>query len=97
VRLITALPLLSSVARDVVAEKLIRAGLVTTEIIKEGEPAHVLMTEADEWNADSIFVGTRDIRGFQHLLHGGVSSAVAARALCSVEVSRAASITKSQL
>ncbi len=75
---------------DVAVEKLRAAGLTTSEISSEGDPAHVLIREAEEWDADSIFVGTRDIHGFQHLLHGSVSSAVAARAQCSVEVVRAA-------
>ncbi len=88
-RLITVHPLLSSEARDVAAEKLRKAGLTTSEIGKDGDPAHVLMREAEGWGADSIFVGTRDVHGFQHFLHGSVSSAVAARARCSVEVSRA--------
>ena len=92
-RLITVHSLLSSEARDVAAEKLRKAGLTTTEIRKDGDPSHVLVREAEEWDADSIFVGTRDVHGFQHLLHGSVSSAVAARSRCSVEVSRAMSGT----
>jgi nucleotide-binding universal stress UspA family protein len=92
-RLITVHPLLSSEARDVAAEKLRKAGLTTSEISKNGDAAHVLMREAEEWGADSIFAGTRDLHGFQHFLHGSVSSAVAAHARCSVEVSRAISGT----
>ena len=88
-RLITVHPLLSSEARDVAAEKLRKAGLTTSEISKEGEPAHGLMREAEEWRADAIFAGTRDLHGFQHFLRGSVSSAVAAHARCSVEVVRA--------
>lgn len=72
----------------VAAEKLRAAGLMTSEVSLEGDPAHVLIKEAEAWGADSIFVGTRDIHGFQHLLHGSVSSAVAANAHCSVEVVR---------
>lgn len=92
-RLITAHPLLSSEARHVAAERLRQAGLTISEISKDGDPAHVLMREAEEWDADSIFVGTRDLHGFQHFLHGSISSAVAAKARCSVEVSRALSGT----
>lgn len=92
-RLITAHALLSSEACDIAAEKLRKAGLTTSEASKDGDPAHVLKREADEWGADSIFVGTRDIHGFQHLLHGSISSAVAQEARCSVEVSRALSGT----
>jgi nucleotide-binding universal stress UspA family protein len=92
-RLITVHPLVSSKACDVAAEKLRKVGLTTSEISKDGDPAHVLMREAEDWGADSIFVGTRDVHGFQHLLHGSVSSAVAQEARCSVEVSRAMSGT----
>ncbi len=90
-RLITAHSLLSPGACDIAAEKLRQAGLTTAEVSKEGDPAHILSREADQWGADSIFVGTRDIHGFQHLLHGSVSSAVAQEARCSVEVARATS------
>lgn len=69
-------------------EKLRSAGLVTSETIKHGDPAFVLIHEAEEWGADSIFVGTRNLHGLQHLLRGSVASAVAAGAQCSVEVVR---------
>ena len=65
------------------------AGLSVSESAREGGPAHVLIHEAEEWGADCIFVGTRGLHGFQHLLHGSVASAVDARAQCSVEVARA--------
>ncbi len=71
-------------------ERLRAAGLMTSEAGGTGDPAHVLIREAEAWEADSIFVGTRDLHGFQHLLHGSVSAEVAARAQCSVEVVRAA-------
>lgn len=64
------------------------AGLATTHVIREGKPAHVLLEEAATWEADAIFVGTQDIHGLHHLLHGSVASVVAARARCSVEVVR---------
>ena len=70
------------------SEKLRSSGLSVSEIVRQGEPAHALIHEAEEWGADSIFVGTRDVHGFRHLLYGSVSSAVAARAQCSVEVAR---------
>ena len=69
-------------------EKLHAAGLKVSEVIKHGEPAHVLIHEAEEWGADSIFVGTRNVHGLRHLLRGSVASAVAAQAQCSVEVVR---------
>ena len=87
-RVITSRDRLESARHGVAAERLRAVGLTTTDVSREGDPAHVLIKEAEEWGADSIFVGTRDIHGFQHLLHGSVSSAVAARAECSVEVVR---------
>lgn len=87
-RIITAREALRPDAQHAAVERLRAAGLAATEMMKGGDPSHVLTAEAEEWNADSIFVGTRDIHGFQHLLHGSVSSAVAARAQCSVEVVR---------
>ena len=70
------------------AERLRAAGLSVSEFERDGNPSHVLIKEAEQWDADSIFVGTRGLHGFQHLLHGSVASAVAARAQCSVEVVR---------
>lgn len=88
-RVITARAALKPEAQGVAAEKLRAAGLTVTEVSREGDPAQVLIKEAEEWDADSIFVGTRDVHGFRHFLHGSVSLAVAARAQCSVEVARA--------
>jgi nucleotide-binding universal stress UspA family protein len=73
----------------VAEERLQAAGLIASEVSHDGDPATVLVHEAESWGADSIFVGTRNVHGFQHLLHGSVSAAVAARAHCSVEVVRA--------
>ena len=89
VRVITAREASTPEERSIRLEKLRAGGLLPTEISKDGEPAHVLMEEANEWGADSIFVGTRNLHGFQHLLQGSVSAAVAAHARCSVEVVRA--------
>jgi nucleotide-binding universal stress UspA family protein len=87
-RVVTSRDSLQPARHGVAAEKLRAAGLTTSEVSREGDPAHVLIKEAEAWGADSIFLGTRDIHGFQHLLHGSVSSAVAANAQCSVEVVR---------
>ena len=87
-RLVNAGAALKTEAQSLAVEKLRAAGLSISEAERPGDPAHVLIVEAEEWGADSIFVGTRDVHGFRHLLHGSVSSAVAARAQCSVEVVR---------
>lgn len=78
-----------SASIGVAEERLRAAGLIASEVDRDGDPATVVIQEAENWNADSIFVGTRNVHGFQHLLHGSVSAAVAARAHCSVEVVRA--------
>ena len=88
-RVVTARDTLPPPMPGVAAERLRAAGLNTVEVSRDGEPAHVLIKEVEEWGADSVFVGTRNVHGFRHLLHGSVSAAVAARAQCSVEVVRA--------
>lgn len=79
-----------AVRLDEQQQKLHAAGLKVSEVIEHGEPVQVLVHEAEEWGADSIFVGTRNVHGLQHLLRGSVASAIAARAQCSVEVVRRA-------
>ena len=56
--------------------------------IKTGDPSQVLLEEAEEWRADSIFVGARGLSRIKRFLIGSVSASVAARAHCSVEVVR---------
>lgn len=70
------------------ADKLRSAGLDANVIIKEGNPKEQIVEEAESWEADCIFVGARGTRGIDRLLLGSVSSSVAARAHCSVEVVR---------
>lgn len=64
------------------------AGLRTKAVIRAEEPKQLLMSEAETWKADGIFVGARGLSRFERLRLGSVSSAVAARAHCSVEVVR---------
>lgn len=70
------------------AEKLRRAGLHTEVLVRRGNPADEILNEANTWGADCIFVGAKGTRGIDRLLLGSVSSAVSARAHCSVEVVR---------
>jgi nucleotide-binding universal stress UspA family protein len=78
------------VAIDAAFEKLRQAGLQTSVVVKEEEPKALLLNEAEGWNADCIFVGARGVGRVERLLTGSVSSAVAARAHCSVEIVRVA-------
>ena len=70
------------------AEKVRAAGLHAEVLIRRGNPADQILEEADTWGADCIFVGARGTRGIERLLLGSVSSAVSARARCSVEIIR---------
>jgi nucleotide-binding universal stress UspA family protein len=71
-----------------VAERVRAVGLHAEVLIRRGNPADELLDEAHTWGADCIFVGAKGTRGIDRLLLGSVSSAVAARAHCSVEVVR---------
>jgi len=70
------------------AERLRRVRLDATCLLSEGEPKRVLLDEAQQWQADSIFLGATGLRGLQRLLLGSVSSSVATAASCTVEVVR---------
>jgi nucleotide-binding universal stress UspA family protein len=73
---------------DLSAEKLRAAGIAASAIAREGDPRLVLLDEAEEWQADSIFVGARGLRRIKRFLLGSVSGGVAAQANCSIEVVR---------
>jgi len=70
------------------AAKLRAAGLDASVEIRRGNPKDEIIEEAEGWGADSIFVGAKGMRGIDRLLIGSVSSAVSARAHCSVEIVR---------
>ena len=64
-------------------------GLKTSILTEKGDPKKVLLAEARKWNADSIFVGTRDFKSaFERFRLGSVSTAVVTNAHCSVEIVR---------
>jgi nucleotide-binding universal stress UspA family protein len=70
------------------ADKLQSAGLDAAVMIRRGDPTSELLGEAESWAADCIFLGPKGTRGIDRLLLGSVSSAVSARADCSVEIVR---------
>jgi nucleotide-binding universal stress UspA family protein len=76
-------------AAEGAAEKLGSAGLKVSIVVGEREPKTLLCSQADEMKADCIFVGSRGMGRLDRFLIGSVSSGVAARANCSVEVVRA--------
>jgi nucleotide-binding universal stress UspA family protein len=58
-------------------------------MLMAGDPKHVLVEEAENWGADCIVIGSRGLNRWERLLLGSVSTAVATRARCPVEVVRA--------
>lgn len=69
--------------------KLKNAGLQATLLVGAGNPKEIVMHMAEEWQADSIFVGPNHLgTSFERCLLGSVSETIASRAHCSVEVVR---------
>ena len=60
----------------------------STVAVPAATPKELIITEAAEWNADLIVVGSHGRRGLNRLLLGSVSEAVALHAQCSVEIIR---------
>ena len=64
------------------------AGVSISSAIEEGDPRRVLLDAAEEWEADSIFVGATSLHRVARFLLGSVPTSLTARASCSVEVVR---------
>ena len=71
------------------ADELRAIGLHVSVAIKNGVPGRVIIEEAQEWKADSIFVGSRKFSGaLARFWLGSVSTELVTKAHCSVEVVR---------
>jgi len=75
-------------AVEAAVRKLQGIGLATSSVVKEEDPKGLLCAEAESRDADCIFVGATGMERIEEALIGSVSSAVAMRAHCSVEVVR---------
>ncbi|HSI88408.1 MAG TPA: universal stress protein [Pyrinomonadaceae bacterium] len=64
------------------------AGLRADQICRWAAAKSLILDQADEWNADCIFIGARGVGRVSRMFLGSVSAAVAARARCTVEVIR---------
>lgn len=62
-------------------------GISTETRVVLGDARIALLREARDWQADVIFMGSRGLPGLDRYVLGSVSSAVAAHAPCTVEVS----------
>ncbi|HTH50862.1 MAG TPA: universal stress protein [Pyrinomonadaceae bacterium] len=70
-------------------KQLSEAGLDASVEVRSGHPQNALIEAADEWNADTIFVGPHvPGNSFERFLLGSVSASVAAHANCTVEIVR---------
>lgn len=73
---------------EAAATTLTQLGLSVSTLAREGDPKRVLIEEAHDLGADCIFVGASGLTRWGFFGLGTVSSAVATRASCSVEVVR---------
>lgn len=71
-----------------VVGRLETGGIATTSLIEQISPKRLLVDCAEKNDADCIVMGARGRTRFERMMLGSVSSAVAARAHCSVEVVR---------
>jgi nucleotide-binding universal stress UspA family protein len=60
----------------------------STVAVPAATPKELILSEASEWNADLIVVGSHGRHGVSRLVLGSVSEAVALHANCSVEIIR---------
>jgi nucleotide-binding universal stress UspA family protein len=60
---------------------------VSTKML-EGDPAHAIVEEADEWEADLVVLGSHGFGAIKRFALGSVSQKVASHAHCSVEIVR---------
>ncbi len=68
--------------------KLALAGIRATSLTTRGKPGYVLMEEAEQWQADMIFVGAQGVRGHENSRLGRVARAIAERSPITVEIVR---------
>jgi nucleotide-binding universal stress UspA family protein len=71
-----------------VASRLRSAGFKTTTSVEEGDARERILDCATKSHPDLILLGSHGWRGFDRLLLGSVSEAIARHANCSVEIVR---------
>jgi len=63
-------------------------------LVIEGTPAHEILSAADDWGADLIYVGSHGKKGLRRMALGSVSQEVVSKANCSVFVVKDHTSTK---
>lgn len=71
-----------------VEEELRAAGFLVSSTLRMGEARNVILEVASKWQADQIVIGSHGRGGFERLMLGSVSLAVARHSPCSVEIVR---------
>jgi nucleotide-binding universal stress UspA family protein len=64
------------------------AGYAAKPVVEEGDAKESIISFAEHWKPDVIFVGSHGKRRFRRLTLGSVSEAVARHAPCSVQIVR---------
>lgn len=77
-------------AKDILAG--CRLAVIAELPVYEDRPYQVILHEAESWHADLIVVGSHGRTGFDRVVMGSVSEAVALHAKCSVEIIRDAAL-----
>jgi len=73
-----------------------RSAVSVQTAVRGVRSSEAILAEAEAWNADLIVVGSHGKGSLERVLLGSVSTAVTARARCSVEVVRPRGTTSSQ-
>jgi nucleotide-binding universal stress UspA family protein len=71
-----------------VADSLASHGFNAGTVVKPGDPREVIVTEAENWQADLIVMGAYGHSGVRSRQIGSVAESVARHARCSVELVR---------
>ena len=60
------------------------SGVTVTEVVREGDPAEIVLALAEKEQADMIIMGSHGRRGIGRLLFGSVATEVTQKAQCPV-------------
>ena len=70
------------------SDKATSAGVNTKFALLKGNPRHIICELANNWSADLIVVGSRELQGLKEIIFGSISNYITHHAPCSVIVAR---------